>query len=148
MALASFESGAIAQLSFSFAGHGEPLSTVGPVLYGSRGCVKGETLMLDGEAPTTLDAYFARHAANDDAERLFPLGLSDAFALLLRDWLSAIRDGHTPETGGEEGLRDLAASFAIVEASQAGRSVTLDEVLSGAVDGYQRELDEHYGLLR
>jgi len=24
--------------------------------------------------------------------------------------------------------------------------VTLDEVLSGAVDGYQREIDEHYGL--
>jgi 1,5-anhydro-D-fructose reductase (1,5-anhydro-D-mannitol-forming) len=146
MAVASFESGAIAQLSFAFAGHGEPLSTPGPILYGSRGCIKGETLMLDGEAPTTLDAYFSRHGAAD-AERLFPLGLSDAFSLLLRDWLSAIRDGHTPETGGEEGLRDLAASFAIVEASQAGRSVTLDEVLSGAVDGYQRDLDEEYGLL-
>ena len=146
MAVASFESGAIAQLSFAFAGHGEPLSTSGPILYGSRGCIKGETLMLDGEAPTTLDAYFARHGAAD-VETLFPLGLSDAFALLLRDWLTAIRDGHTPETGGEEGLRDLAASFAIVEASAAGRSVTLAEVLSGAVDGYQRELDERYGLL-
>ena len=74
MAIASFESGAIAQLSFAFAGHGEPLSTVGPVLYGSRGAIKGETLMLDGEAPTTLDAYFARHGAAD-AETLFPLGL-------------------------------------------------------------------------
>jgi predicted dehydrogenase len=146
MAVASFASGAIAQLSFAFAGHGEPLASPGPILYGSRGCIKGETLMLDGEAPTTLDAYFARYGAAD-AATLFPLGLSDAFALLLRDWLSAIRDGHTPETGGEQGLRDLAASFAIVEASQAGRSVTLDEVLSGAVDGYQRELDEYYGLL-
>jgi 1,5-anhydro-D-fructose reductase (1,5-anhydro-D-mannitol-forming) len=146
MALASFESGAIAQLSFAFAGHGEPLSTVGPVLYGSRGCIKGDTLILDGEAPTTLNAYFDRHGAAD-AARLFPLGLSDAFALLLRDWLSAIRDGHTAETGGEEGLRDLAASFAIVEASAAGRSVTLREVLDGTVDGYQRELDEQYGLL-
>src|SRR5688572_23978374 len=123
MALASFESGAIAQLSFSFAGHGEPHATVGPILYGSRGCIKGETLMLDGEAPTTLDAYFDRHGAAD-AEALFPLGLSDQFALLVRDWLTSIRDGHTAETGGEEGLRDLAASFAIVEASQAGRSVT------------------------
>jgi len=146
MAVASFASGAIAQLSFAFAGHGEPLSMVGPVFYGSRGSIKGEALHLDGEAPTTLDAYFARHGAAD-AEKLFPLGLSDAFALLLRDWLTAIRDGHTPETGGEEGLRDLAASFAIVEASAAGRAVTLDEVLSGAVDAYQRELDEHYGLL-
>jgi predicted dehydrogenase len=146
MAIASFQSGAIAQLSFAFAGHGEPHSTVGPILYGSRGCIKGERLMLDGEAPSTLDAYFARHGAAD-AEQLFPLGLSDQFALLVRDWLTAIRDGHTAETGGEEGLRDLAASFAIVEASAAGRAVTLDEVLSGAVDGYQREIDEQYGLL-
>ena len=146
MAVASFQSGAIAQLSFAFAGHGEPLTSVGPILYGSRGCIKGETLLLDGQAPTTLDDYFAHHGAAD-ADRLFPLGLSDQFALLLRDWLRSIRDGQPAETGGEEGLRDLAASFAIVEASQAGRSVTLDEVLSGAVDGYQRELDEHYGLL-
>jgi predicted dehydrogenase len=146
MALASFESGAIAQLSFAFAGHGEPLTSLSPILYGSRGCIKGEALLLDGEAPTTLNEYFAQHAAAD-AERLFPLGLSDQFSLLLRDWLRSIRDGQPAETGGEEGLRDLAASFAIVEASQAGRSVTLDEVLSGAVDGYQRELDEHYGLL-
>jgi predicted dehydrogenase len=146
MALASFESGAIAQLSFAFAGHGEPLPTLSPILYGSRGCIKGDALLLDGEAPTTLNEYFAQHGAAD-AERLFPLGLSDQFSLLLRDWLRSIRDGQPAETGGEEGLRDLAASFAIVEASQAGRSVTLDEVLSGAVDGYQRELDEHYGLL-
>jgi predicted dehydrogenase len=146
MALATFRSGAIAQLSFSFAGHGEPLTTVGPILYGSRGCIRGETLLLDGQAPTTLDQHFARHGAAD-AERLFPLGLSDQFALLLRDWLRSIRDGQPAETGGEEGLRDLAASFAIVEASLAGRSVTLDEILDGTVDGYQRELDDYYGLL-
>jgi len=146
MALASFESGAIAQLSFAFAGHGEPLTAVGPIVYGSRGCIKGETLMLDGEAVTTLDAHFARYGAAE-AERLFPLGLSDPFALLLRDWLRSIRDGQPAETGGEEGLRDLAASFAIVEASEAGRAVRLAEVLDGTVDGYQRELDEKYGLL-
>jgi predicted dehydrogenase len=147
MALASFESGAIAQLSFSFAGHGEPLTGPGPILYGSRGCIKGETLLLDGEPPTTLDAHLARHGSAADAERLFPLGLSDQFALLLRDWLTSIRDGQPAETGGEEGLRDLAASFAIVESSLARRAVTLGEILDGTVDAYQRELDEQYGLL-
>ena len=33
------------------------------------------------------------------------------------------------------------------QASQAGRSVRLSEVLDGSVDAYQRDLDEHYGLL-
>jgi len=145
MALATFASGAIGQLSFSFAGHGEAITPAGPILYGTRGCIKGETVLLDGAAPTTLDEHFARHAGAE-AGRLFPLGMSDPFGLLIGDWLGSIREGRQAETNGEEGLRDLAASFAIVEASEAGRAVTLDKVLDGTVDGYQRELDEHYGL--
>ena len=146
MALATFESGAIGQLSFSFAGHGEATTPTGPVLYGTKGCIKGETVLLDGQPPTTLDAYFSQHGAAD-AESLFPLGVSDAFGLLIGDWLRSIREGRPAETSGEEGLRDLAASFAIMEASESGRSVRLTDVLDGTVDAYQRELDEHYGLL-
>lgn len=146
MAVATFESGAIGQLSFSFAGHGEALPPAGPILYGTRGCIKGESVLLDGQEPTTLDEHFSRHGAAD-AEHLFPLGMSDAFGLLIGDWLRSIREGRPAETSGTEGLHDLAASFAIVEASEAGRTVRLSEVLDGSVDGYQRELDEHYGLL-
>ena len=146
MALATFESGAIGQFSFSFAGHGDPMPSSGLNLFGSKGGIRGDTLHLDGQAPTTLDAYFAEHGG-PDAERLFPRGLSDSFGLLYESWLGGIRDGHPAETSGEEGLRDLAASFAIVEASRAGRAVRLSEVLDGTVDAYQRELDEEYGLL-
>jgi predicted dehydrogenase len=145
MALATFASGAIGQFSFAFAGHGESSIPAGPVLYGSRGSLHGERLVLDGHQPTTLEDHFARHGAAD-AERLFPRGLVDPFGLLIGDWLAAIRDGRPAETSGDEGLRDLAASFAIVESSLAGRAVTLDEVLSGAVDAYQRDLDEFYEL--
>jgi predicted dehydrogenase len=145
MALATFETGAIGQLSFSFAGHGEMLPPVGPVLYGTKGGIQGETVRLDGQQPTTLDEHFAQHGAAD-AERLFPRGMSDAFGLLIGDWLRSIREQRPAETSGTEGLHDLAASFAIVEASAAGRAVRLSEVIDGTVDGYQRELDEHYGL--
>jgi len=146
MAVASFDTGAIGQLSFSFAGHGEMVSQTGPILYGTRGCIKGESVLLDGQEPTTLDEHFGRHGTAD-LERLFPLGVSDAFGLLIGDWLRSIREGRPAETSGTEGLHDLGASFAIVEASQAGRSVRLSEVLDGSVDAYQRELDQHYGLL-
>ena len=145
MAIATFASGAIGQASFSFAGHGVPTIPTGPVVYGSRGSIHGDRVFLDGQEPTTLDAYFEQHGGLD-AERLFPRGLEDPFALLIGDWLAAIREGRPAETSGEEGLRDLGASFAIVESSLAGRAVTLDEVLSGQVDAYQRDLDEHYGL--
>ena len=145
MALATFASGAIGQVSFSFAGHGEPSIPVGPIIYGSRGSLHGERVIIDGQQPTTLEEHFARHGASD-ADRLFPRGLADPFALLIGDWLAAIREGRPSETSGHEGLRDLAASFAIMESSVAGRAVALDEVLSGAVNRYQRDLDEHFGL--
>jgi predicted dehydrogenase len=145
MALATFASGAIGQFSFAFAGHGDTSIPPGPTVFGSKGSLHGERLTLDGQASTTLDAHFALHGAGD-AERLFPRGLSDPFALLIGDWLAGIREGRPCETSGDEGLRDLAASFAIVESSLAGRAVTLTEVLNGGIDGYQQELDEYYGL--
>ena len=51
------------------------------------------------------------------------------------------------QAAGDVGLRDLAAAFAILESSAAGRQVTLQEVLDGTVDAYQRPIDEHYGLV-
>ena len=94
---------------------------------------------------TALDAHWERHGAAD-AARVFPHGLSDPFGLLIGDWLAAIRENRPAETSGDEGLRDLAASFAIVESSLAGRTIALGDVLDGTVDAYQRDLDEHYGL--
>jgi len=54
--------------------------------------------------------------------------------------------GGQPETDGEEGLRDLAAAFGMIESSQLGRTVSMEELLSGEVSGYQREIDDHFGL--
>lgn len=145
MALVTFASGAIGQLSHTFSGHGEPSIPPGPTLYGSKGSISGDRVVLDGQEPTTLDAHWERHGSTD-AARVFPHGLSDPFGLLIGDWLAAIRENRPAETSGDEGLRDLAASFAIVEASVAGRAVALGDVLDGTVDAYQRDLDEHYGL--
>jgi hypothetical protein len=60
--------------------------------------------------------------------------------------LNAIEHGAPSETDGKEGLRDLAASFAILESAAVNRPVTVDEVESGAVAVYQKEIDEYYGL--
>ncbi len=146
LALATFSTGAVGQLSFSFAGHGEPTLSPMPLLYGTRGCLKGDRLVLDGAEPETLDEYFARVGRAEDHARLFPGGMTDAFGLLIGDFLQAIRQRREAETSGEEGLRDLAASFAIVESALAGRPVAVRDVLDGRIDAYQRDLDAHYGL--
>jgi predicted dehydrogenase len=76
----------------------------------------------------------------------FPLGLSDDFALNQHDWLEAIRHKREPETSGREGLRDLAAAFAVLESGRAGRTVEVDEVLSGELREHQRPIDERFGF--
>jgi predicted dehydrogenase len=144
----AFTNDAIAQLLWSWAGRGETLSLPGtPAFYGSRGCVKaGELIAEDGSREPLLDR-FERDVEPAQWEQFFPLAWRDPFAIVQWEWLQAIQGkGKGPETDGEEGVRDLAAAFAILESGQAGRAVSLNDVLSGAVDAYQRPIDEHYGF--
>ncbi len=142
----TFDNQAVAQLLWSWAGHGEPLEIPGaPAFYGSRGCIKGGELILDdGERHNLLDR-FERELDVAGRERFYPLGLRDSYAILQWDWLRGIAaGGKDPETSGTDGLHDLAAAFAILESAVAERTVRLDEVLSGAVAAYQQEIDAAY----
>jgi predicted dehydrogenase len=146
-ALPEFENGAIGTLSFTWAGHGEPTTLPeGMVVYGERGCLKGQTLVRDGGERVEVAALFAREAEPGLRERLFPHGLTDTFALGYLDWLGAIGRGGQPEMSGQEGLRDLATAFGIMESAMAGGPVRIEEVLAGRVDAYQREIDAYHGL--
>lgn len=141
------ENGALAQLIFSWGGHGEATGFPGgPVFYGSKGCIKGGQVILDDGSRHNLDDLFSSQADAETMARFFPHGFDDAFAIQQLDWLQAIERGRQPETDGEEGLRDLAAAFAMIESSALGRTVTLEEILSGEVAGYQQEINEHYGI--
>jgi len=142
-----FENGAIGQMSFTWAGHGEMTNLpFGMVLYGSKGVLKGDALILDGGEKHSAKALFEARASDAIKSLYFPFGLKDAFALGYYDFLRGIREGRDPETSGVEGVRDLAASFAICEAAELGRPVTMDEVLSGRAEVYQAPINRHYGL--
>jgi 1,5-anhydro-D-fructose reductase (1,5-anhydro-D-mannitol-forming) len=147
LATLAFERGAIGQLWWSWALGQEPLEIAGaPAVLGSTGALRGGTIhTAEGSLP--LMETFEARMTDAEREQFFPLGLTDPSAIQNLDWLRAIERGADPETSGEEGLRDLACAFAMLESSALGRQVTLDEVLSGSVDTYQREIDEHYGLI-
>lgn len=147
LAVVGFENDALAQMLWSWALHGEPLTIPGaPAVYGSEGCIKGDEIIHDDGMRESLSARFEAELDPDDREHFFPHGLSEGFVLQQLDWLRAIERGTDPETSGEEGLRDIAAAYAILESAEACRRVTLGEVLSGEVRAYQAEIDEHYGL--
>ncbi len=153
LATVTCEGGALAQLMWSWGGHGEETAIPGaPVFYGSEGCIKGGEIISDSGSRSNLQDTFWAEADPALLDVQFPkvgpseTRLTDPFAIQQYDWLDAIARGGQPETDGEEGLRDLAAAFGMIESSQLERTVTLAELLSGEVKGYQQEIDDHFGL--
>ncbi|MBX7168910.1 MAG: Gfo/Idh/MocA family oxidoreductase [Pirellulales bacterium] len=144
-ATATTRSGAVAQLSASWGGHGGPtVLGSGTVWYGSRGRVDGDCVTTDDGQSHSLAELYRTRAPLERQRREFPLGLADSFALSQFDWLQAIEGGRLPETSGREGLLDLAAAYAILESHAARQTVRVAEVLGGQIDAFQRPLDEHF----
>lgn len=146
---ATFEShsGVTGNLVASWGGHGGPtVLAPGNVLYGSKGRVTGSQVTLEGHEPTELEDLYREYCPAERKEKDFPLGLVEQFALAQHDWLEGIRTGRQPEVNGREGLADLACAFAIVESDLAERRVSIEEIVSGSLEEYQRPINEHYGL--
>lgn len=141
------QSGVLGNMVSSWGGHGEStLIGQGTVYYGSQARVTGDDVTLDDGTRTSLARLYRSQADKALQASQFPFGLEDSFALSQHDWLEAIRHQRDPETSGREGLRDLAAAFAILESAHAGRTVEFEEVLSGNLREYQRPIDRHFGL--
>jgi predicted dehydrogenase len=146
-ALPEFVNGATGTISFTWAGHGESTGLPGGLtLYGTGGCLKGGLFIRDDGSREAVADIFAREATDAVHERYFPAGVTDAFGLTYLDWLNAIATSSQPETSGADALRDLATAFAIMESATARHPVAVNDVLSGTVNAYQREIDAHYGL--
>ena len=146
-ALLTFQSGAIGNIMSSWAGHGEPTELQsGMAVYGERGCMKGERLILDGKDPLDIVPLFREKADSDVLERFFPSDVKDSFALELYEFLASIEEGRPPETSGVEGLKDIAPGLAILESSALGKSVKLADVESCRIESCQREINAYFGI--
>ena len=67
-------------------------------------------------------------------------------ALELHDFAEAIIDGRAPEVDGHQGMAAVAAVLGAFESEQAGRPVSMDEILAGDVRAYQADIDEALDL--
>jgi len=145
IAITRSRGGAIGQITFSYALHGEP-TILGSTIYGSKGCIKDNVVISDDGTRATLSNLFEGNASDDERERLFPMGVTDPFAQETLDFLNAIREGRQMETNGRQGLRDLAISYAVIESSRLKRAVSVDDVESGRIGEYESDINIHYGL--
>jgi predicted dehydrogenase len=165
----TFESGAVGQWIHDSAGHGKGLNL--RVAFGSKGSLdlsnprggRPVTLHLD-DGTAISDERILEYAPS---YRLSPLAaelfggeriwhyefeFNDVDAKILaceyHELGECIRTGAAPEVTGEEGRADLALNYGPFEAGRVGRPLTMEELLSGRADPYQREVDERLGLLQ
>jgi predicted dehydrogenase len=67
-------------------------------------------------------------------------------AIEYHDFAQAILTGGKPEVDGLTGTKAVAAILGAYESAAIGRSVTMEEMLSGSVRVYQEEIDNALGL--
>lgn len=67
-------------------------------------------------------------------------------ALEYHEMGEAVLKGRPVELDGEEGMKDVAAVYAVCESAVAGRTVTMDEVENCRVYAYQQEIDDALGI--
>lgn len=163
-----FKNGAIGQWINNHAGHGK--GQHGRFVYGSKGSLTSPgdrngrplRLNLDGGkeiADGAILDYAPSYRLNPVAAHLFggervwtyefPFVEIDAkiLATEYHEFADCIQTGRQPEVNGEVGRRDTALVYALFESGKLGRPVTLDELEAVTVDSYQREIDEHLGLI-
>jgi predicted dehydrogenase len=165
--LIRFANGAVGQWTDHHAGHGLRFAT--RRLYGTRGSIvapgdrNGRPVRLTLDDGTDIEdeqilAFAPGYRLGPMAAALFgtdrpwsyqldfPATDRKLIALEYAELASCIRRGEQPEVDGATALRAVALVYALFESDRAQRPVTISEVESGAVDAYQREIDEHLGL--
>ncbi len=161
MAIFKMESGATVSWIVNVGGHG---SAGAQQILGDKGCIEGwgnrgggTRLKVAGQEDVQYEQLLARHQdlpLEPLAARFFPERSSvgdeavdwKIIALEQYELAEAILNGRQLEVDGEEGLKDVAAVYAICESARAGRTVTMAEVESAEVYGYQAQIDEALGI--
>jgi predicted dehydrogenase len=158
-----FASGAICHWVNDRAGHGEHRES--RVIYGSKGSIvapgdrNGRPITLHLDDGTVINDerildYAPSYRLSDVAAALFgnarPWTYAFSFdevdqrilAMQLHELADCIEKGTHPEVTGEEALADVALAYAPIESGRVGRSVSLDEIISGEAAPYQAEIDQ------
>jgi predicted dehydrogenase len=159
MATFRMESGAMVSWVVGLGGHGH---CGGELIMGEEGVIKGfgtrggravlQAAGLEERTHEQIVADTPDFELEPLAAHFFPEGIATAdidwklLALEYYELGEAILKGRTIEVDGTEGLKDVAALYAIFESSRLGRAVSMAEVESAAVYDYQAEIDAEIGL--
>jgi len=165
----TFASGVVGSWTWSVAAPGEPTARV--MFYGSGGSLEdttdsrfkifhlferrpeqretGQLVTADGTTyqMAQLEEMYRDTLSDEEEEFLFPGGVTDGFAIEIREFVDLINgDRSKPEVDAEEGIRSLSLGDAIYESAFTGDVVRVEDVFSGKRGSFQKPIDEHWGL--
>jgi UDP-N-acetyl-2-amino-2-deoxyglucuronate dehydrogenase len=165
----TFASGVVGSWTWSVAAPGEPTARV--MFYGSEGSLEdttdsrfkifhlferrpeqretGQLVTADGTRyqMAQLEEMYRDTLSEEEEEFLFPGGVTDGFAIEIREFVDLINGERSkPEVGATEGIRSLALGDAIYESAFTGDVVRVEDVFSGKRGSFQKSIDEHWGL--
>ena len=163
-----FRSGTLVQWIHDGAGHGKPHGT--HHIFGSKASIEcsnprsGRPVVIHFDDGTVIDderilEYAPSYKLSPLAAELFggeqiwqfkfEFNDTDACILALEYYElgECVRTGEQPEVTGEVGRSALAMNYAPFESGRLDRPLTMDDMISGRADPYQREIDEKIGLL-
>ena len=108
----------------------------------------GECQLVDGTSYNMprLQELYLETLSQRKQDLLFPYGITGGVTLELWDFIDALSKGRPVEIDAEEGLRSMAISEAVYESGKSGQVVKVADVLSGKIDGYQRDVDRAWKL--
>ena len=139
----TFARDAIGSFSLSWAGRGSSAAlSCDTAIYGDLGCIKEGQILSDHHGTLPLVSSFVDDVTPDDHQARFPSGVENPFALEQHAFFQAIRSGEPMETDGREGLKDVAASYAVIESAFRGESTDFRDVEDCVVEGYQRKIND------
>ena len=166
--IVNFANGAIGQWVFHYAGHGLPFNH--RMVFGTRGSIaapgdrNGNPVRLvldDGTdicdervleyapgyrlSPVAADLFGGERVWSYDFD--FVTTDRKIVALEYHEFAECIRTRRRARGRWRGRAPRRRAGLRALRVAAAGRPVTIEEVESGAVDAYQREIDEHLGLI-
>lgn len=141
-ALLEFECGATGVWGLTSTGQGGEATSVPLTIYGEEGCLKGDTLFLDGGRRIEVEEFYKDSAPTELKRSQFPGGLTNPVTLEQLEFLRAISGDVELETDGQAGLEAMAISCAVIESSEENLPLQIADVLQGRHTSYQDEIND------
>lgn len=143
----NFENGVTGQWTSTTSAPGAGFSK--RVIYGEEGSIDFNTGLKTRKQELKMEDLvyeFMNSISKDEKEHFFPGGVTDTFAIELKEFIDAVLHTAPMETSAEEQYKSMAICFGVYESAATNQPVKLRDIMGLKIEQYQRDLNDELGL--